>query len=172
MSLSWCFLLAYLSHLAGLAPIVGAFAAGLILEKVEFEQLVNREQRDLEELLQPVTSLFLPVFFLLMGLKVDLRVLADLDALLFAAALTVAAVLGKLACAIPAGQPGVDRWAVAFGMVPRGEVGLIFAGIGLTLFLDGHSVVSPSVYSGVIIMVMVTTLVTPVLLTARLRKRS
>lgn len=169
LSLSLCFLLAFLSQLAGLAPIVGAFAAGLILEKVELEELAVREERDLEDLLHPVTSLFLPVFFLLMGLKVDLRVF-EASVLLFAAALTAAAIIGKMACAIAAGQPGVDRWTVAIGMVPRGEVGLIFAGIGLTLSINGNPVVSPAAYSGVIIMVMVTTLVTPLLLTARLRK--
>jgi Kef-type K+ transport system membrane component KefB len=167
LSLSLCFLLAFLAHLAGLAPIVGAFTAGLILEAVDVERLARREQRSLEELLHPVTALFLPVFFLLMGLKVDLRVFSEPGVLLFAAALTLAAIVGKLACGAVVNGRGIDRWVVAFGMVPRGEVGLIFAGIGLTLSLGDHPVVSGAAYSGVVIMVMVTTLVTPLLLKAR-----
>jgi Kef-type K+ transport system membrane component KefB len=164
LALSFCFLLAYLSHIAGLAPIVGAFTAGLILEAVDFERLASREQRSLEDLLHPVTSIFLPVFFLLMGLKVDLRVLADVGALAFATILTVAAIVGKLACAGAVFGRQTDRFAVAFGMIPRGEVGLIFAGIGLTLSVGGRPVVSTAIYSGVVIMVMVTTFVTPPLL--------
>lgn len=170
LSLSLCFLLAFLAHLAGLAPIVGAFTAGLILEAVDVERLAQREQRTLEELLHPVTALFLPIFFLLMGLKVDLRVFREPGVLLFAAALTVAAIVGKLACGAVVNGRGIDRWVVAFGMVPRGEVGLIFAGIGLTLSLGGRPVLSGAAYSGVVIMVMVTTLVTPLLLKARLQR--
>jgi Kef-type K+ transport system membrane component KefB len=164
LALSFCFLLAYLAHLAGLAPIVGAFTAGLILEAVDFEHLATREQRSLEDLLHPVTSIFLPVFFLLMGLKVDIRVLADVGALAFATVLTIAAIVGKLACAGAVLGRQTDRLAVAFGMIPRGEVGLIFAGIGLTLSVGGHPVVSTAIYSAVVIMVMVTTFVTPPLL--------
>jgi Kef-type K+ transport system membrane component KefB len=164
LALSFCFLLAYLSHVAGLAPIVGAFTAGLILEAVDFEGLASREQRSLEDLLHPVTSIFLPVFFLLMGLKVDVRVLADLGALAFAVLLTAAAIVGKLACAVAVLGRQTDRFAVAFGMIPRGEVGLIFAGIGLTMSIGGHPVVSTAIYSGVVIMVMITTFVTPPLL--------
>ena len=164
LSLSFCFLLAYLSHLAGLAPIVGAFTAGLILDAVDFEHLAAQEERSLDQLLHPITSVFLPVFFLLMGLKVDLRVFGEPDVLWFAALLTLAAVIGKLACAAAVRDRGTDRWIVALGMIPRGEVGLIFAGIGLTLSIGGRPVVSAAAYSGVVIMVMVTTLVTPVFL--------
>ncbi|HEX7025269.1 MAG TPA: cation:proton antiporter [Gemmatimonadales bacterium] len=164
LSLSFCFLLAYLSNLAGLATIVGAFTAGLILEGVDLEGLQMREQRTLEDLLHPVTSLFLPVFFLLMGLKVDLRVFTEPGVLLFAVVLTLAAIAGKLACAGGVLGRGTDRWAVAFGMIPRGEVGLIFAGIGLSLTVNGEPVVGAAAYGGVVIMVMVTTLVTPALL--------
>jgi Kef-type K+ transport system membrane component KefB len=164
LSLSFCFLLAYLSQLAGLAPIIGAFTAGLILDSVEFAHLTTREERSLEELLHPVTSLFLPVFFLLMGLKVDLRVFGEPEILGFAAVLTVAAIAGKMACAAAVWGGVIDRWVVALGMIPRGEVGLIFAGIGLTLLVEGRPVVSVPAYSAVVIMVMVTTLVTPLLL--------
>jgi Kef-type K+ transport system membrane component KefB len=164
LALSFCFLLAYLSHVAGLAPIVGAFTAGLILEAVDFESLATKEQRSLEDLLHPMTSIFLPVFFLLMGLRVDVSVFGDVGVLAFATLLTIAAIVGKLACAGAVLGRQTDRFAVAFGMIPRGEVGLIFAGIGLTMSVGGHPVVSTSIYSGVVIMVMVTTFVTPPLL--------
>jgi Kef-type K+ transport system membrane component KefB len=164
LSLSFCFLLAYLSHVAGLAPIVGAFTAGLILEAVDFEHLATQERRSLQDLLNPITSLFLPVFFLLMGLRVDLRVFAEPGVLAFASTLTLAAIAGKLACAAAVLRPDTDRLAVAFGMIPRGEVGLIFAGIGLTLSIGGRPVVSTAIYSGAVIMVLATTLVTPPLL--------
>jgi len=164
LSLSFCFLLAYLSEMAGLAPIVGAFTAGLILEDVHYEELATREKHSMADLLHPLIGLLLPVFFVLMGLKVDLRAFADTSVLGFAGLLTVAAIVGKLTCAGGVLGSGVDRLGVGLGMIPRGEVGLIFAGIGTTLAIGGHPVVTPAIYSGVVIMVMVTTLVTPPLL--------
>jgi Kef-type K+ transport system membrane component KefB len=168
LSLSFCFLLSYLSVLAGLAPIVGAFTAGLILENVHYEELATRERKQLEDLLHPISSLLLPVFFVLMGLKVDLRAFLDPGVLAFAGVLTICAIVGKLVCGAGVLGRGINRMAVGFGMIPRGEVGLIFAGIGLTLAINGHPVVNAAIYSGVVIMVMVTTLVTPVLLKWRL----
>jgi Na+:H+ antiporter len=164
LSLSFCFLLSYLSVLAGLAPIVGAFTAGLILENVHYEELATRERKQLEDLLHPISSLLLPVFFVLMGLKVDLRAFLDVSVLAFAGVLTLCAIVGKLACGAGVLVRGINRVAVGCGMIPRGEVGLIFAGIGLTLVINGHPVVNAAIYSGVVIMVMVTTLITPVLL--------
>lgn len=164
LSLSFCFLLSYLSVLAGLAPIVGAFTAGLILENVHYEELATRERKQLEDLLHPISSLLLPVFFVLMGLKVDIRAFLDVGVLAFAGVLTICAIIGKLACGAGVLVRGINRVAVGCGMIPRGEVGLIFAGIGLTLAINGHPVVSPAIYSGVVIIVMVTTLITPVLL--------
>jgi Kef-type K+ transport system membrane component KefB len=164
MSLVLCFALAYLSTLAGLAPIVGAFTAGLILEDVHLEQLRAREGKPLPELLKPITSLFLPIFFFLMGLQVDLRALLDSRMALFAGVLTVAAVAGKIVSATGVLQRGVDRMVVGIGMIPRGEVGFVFAGIGTTLTLGGAALVSPAVYASVVLTIMATTLVTPPLL--------
>jgi len=75
--------------------------------------------------------------------------------------LSLAAVLGKMICALGVLEKGLDRISVAVGMVPRGEVGLIFASIGASLFLHGHRVINSEVYSAVVIMVIVTTLITP-----------
>ncbi len=170
VSLAFCFLLAYASHLAGLAPIVGAFTAGLILKNEHFERLAGREKRTIEDLLQPLTALLLPVFFVLMGLQVRLDAFGQAGVLAFAAVLSAAAVIGKLVCGLGVFRCGADRLTVGLGMVPRGEVGLIFAGVGMTLALAGRPVVTPAIFSGVVIMVLVTTLVTPVLLGWRLRR--
>jgi len=164
ISLCFCFLLSWLSGLAGLAPIVGAFAAGLILEPVHFRQYGSRGIEELEEKLRPLSDFLAPVFFVLMGSKVDVRALASPEALSLALALTVAAVAGKQACSLGIVDKGVNRWAVGFGMIPRGEVGLIFASIGAGLTFGGTPVIGPVTYSAVVLMVMVTTLVTPPLL--------
>ena len=170
-ALAFCFFASWVAGIAGLAPIVGAFAAGLVLEDVHYERLVERdhEKRELHTLLQPLATFLVPVFFVLMGMGVDLSVFAQPGVLGFAAALTVAAILGKQVCSLGALGRGVDRFAVGLGMIPRGEVGLIFASIGRTLTIGGERVVNDMVYSAVVVMVAVTTLVTPPLLVWRMR---
>lgn len=164
ISLAFCFLLSYLAGVAGLAPIVGAFAAGLILEPVHFRAFGERNIHYLEEGLKPISEFLAPVFFVQMGAKVDLRAFASLDTLWLALAVTAAAIAGKQACSLGIWGKGVNRWAVGFGMIPRGEVGLIFASIGATLVLGGERIIDSTTYSAVIIMVLLTTLVTPPLL--------
>ena len=169
LALSFCFLLSYLALIAGLAPIVGAFAAGLVLEEVHFHDHVKRGERPLHETLEPLIALFVPIFFVRMGMLVDVRSFASLSVLWFAAWLTVAAVAGKLACAlaVPRGMSGLS---VGLGMMPRGEVGLIFAGIGAQLVLDGRPVVDAGVYAAAVFMVVATTMATPPLLLWSLRR--
>ena len=164
VSLAFCFLLAFLAGEAGLAPIVGAFAAGLILEPIHFQFLGERNIHHLEEALRPLSEFLAPVFFVQMGAKVDLRVFASMDTLWLAFALTIAAIAGKQVCSLGIWGKGVNRWAVGFGMIPRGEVGLIFASIGATLVLGGERIIDATTYSAVIIMVLLTTLVAPPLL--------
>jgi Kef-type K+ transport system membrane component KefB len=96
-----------------------------------------------------------------MGMRVDLATLARPDILGLAAALTVAAIIGKQACALGALGAKLDWMSIGIGMIPRGEVGLIFANIGLTLFIHGESIIDSATYSAVVIMVMLTTLITP-----------
>ncbi|HEV2704586.1 MAG TPA: cation:proton antiporter, partial [Pyrinomonadaceae bacterium] len=165
-ALAFCFVLAWAAALVGLAPIVGAFAAGLVLDEVHFEHFIRRGEQRLEALLAPVSALLVPVFFVLMGLKVDLRVFARVEVLAFASVLTLAAIVGKQVCSLGVVERGVNRLAVGLGMIPRGEVGLIFAGIGATLMLPNvHGVNEPVVgaatFGAIVIMVVVTTLVTP-----------
>jgi len=171
-SIAFCFFLSFLAGKAGLAPIVGAFAAGLVLEDVHYQALRERdhEKREVHELMQPLAGFLVPVFFVLMGMGVDLSVFGQPSVLGFAAVLTLAAILGKQICSLGVLGKGVDRFAVGLGMIPRGEVGLIFAGIGRTLHIGGERVVDDMVYSAVVVMVAVTTLVTPSLLVWRLKK--
>ena len=163
IGLSLCFALAWASSLIGLAPIVGAFAAGLVLEEITVKDFVSRGEKPLEVLLEPIADLFVPIFFVVMGMRTDVTTLLQPGVLGLAAALTVAAIVGKQFCALAAG-PGVNRTAVGIGMVPRGEVGLIFANVGAGLTLNGAPIVSTSSFSAIVLMVVVTTLVTPPLL--------
>ncbi len=156
-----CFLLAWLAGAIGLAPIVGAYAAGLILEPAHYGDFTDRGEHRLEELIRPIASLLVPVFFVVIGMRVDLAALARGDVLGLAVALTVAAILGKQACGLGGLGAPLDRWSIGLGMVPRGEVGLIFANLGLGLSVRGEPVVDPALYAAVIVMVLLTTLVTP-----------
>jgi Kef-type K+ transport system membrane component KefB len=174
VALAFCFGFAYLAGRVGLAPIVGAFAAGLVLEDAHYRDLRARDERrrDLQELLEPIASFLVPVFFVLMGMRVDLSVFGRPAILGFAAVLTLAAVVGKQVCGLGVFEKGADRIAIGLGMIPRGEVGLILAGIGSTLMLRGERVIDDAVFSAVVVMVGLTTLLTPPLLTARMRGRA
>jgi len=103
-----------------------------------------------------------PLFFVLMGIQVHLSSLGTASALALGSVLVVCAVAGKLAAAVGVIGRGVNRLAVGIGMVPRGEVGLIFAGIGAGLSLDGEPVLDDGIFSAVVLMVLVTTVVAPV----------
>ena len=166
LAISFCLVLAWAAAKVGLAPIVGAFAAGLILDEVHYKPTGGRKERDLHDLLQPVSTVLVPIFFVLMGLKVDLRLFTRVDILGSAIALTLAAIIGKQICALGVVERGINRLAVGLGMIPRGEVGLIFAGIGATLMLPSSTgerlaVVSSAIFGAVVIMVIITTLITP-----------
>ena len=156
-----CFLLAYLAGKIGLAPIVGAFAAGLILEEVHYKGFTDRGDRHIKELIEPIATFLVPIFFVRMGMLVDLTTFARVEILGFAAVMTFAAIIGKQVCSLAIFDKSINKIAIGLGMIPRGEVGLIFAGIGAKLMLDGQPVISTSTYSAVVIMVIVTTLVTP-----------
>jgi Kef-type K+ transport system membrane component KefB len=159
-----CFGFAWASNMIGLAPIVGAFAAGLILERAHYRELGRKENVELEEALSPLTALLVPIFFVEMGIDVDLSSFRDPSVWGLAAALTIAAVIGKQVCSFGVLEPGQNRLAVGLGMIPRGEVGLIFAKIGKDLVADGKPVISAETYSAIVVMVMLTTMVTPPLL--------
>jgi Kef-type K+ transport system membrane component KefB len=164
-ALAFCFAFSWLADAMGLAPIVGAFAAGLVLEKVHYQELAGREgQHDLEELIRPIADLLVPIFFVMIGFQVDLSRFAHWEVLGLAGALTVAAFLGKQVCGLGVLERGLDRVSVGIGMVPRGEVGLIVAAIGRQMRLGDQRIVDDGTYAALVLTVMATTVVTPPLL--------
>ncbi len=176
LSIAFCFALSWLATKVELAAIVGAFAAGLVLEDVHFKSFTDRGERDLRQLLEPVTTFLVPIFFVLMGMKVDLRVFGQLKLLGFALVLTIAAIAGKQICSLAVMERRLNRLAIGVGMIPRGEVGLIVAGIGATLMLPNAAgtmvpVVNSATFAAVVIMVVITTLVTPPLLKLTLSRK-
>jgi len=166
-----CLVLSWLADRIGLAAIVGAFAAGLILEEAHVEEFVKRGERSVEDLIHPISSFLVPVFFVLMGMRTDLRSFGQPGVLLLAVVLTVAAIIGKQVCSLGVMTREIDRLSVGIGMIPRGEVGLIFANIGLGLSLEGARVIDEATFAAIVVMVMVTTMVTPPALTWSLRRK-
>ena len=165
-SIMFAFGLAYLADLAGSAVIIGAFAAGLILARTD-------RGRDIEHEVFDVAQFFIPIFFVFVGAAVDLRALNPFDAdtrkfFLVGLLLTAVAIIGKLAAGYAVvGNRSLRRIVIGVGMVPRGEVGLIFAQLGLTAGL-----LSSGLYSSVAMMVMITTFMTPPLLRALLARQT
>ena len=160
--LTLCFTLAFVAELVGLAGIIGAFAAGVMLDPYGEGVHTPEEETTLSDLMHPLSMLFVPLFFVLIGMKVALGNIADPTILLLGTLLVVSALAGKLVAALGVVERDVDRLAVGIGMVPRGEVGLVFAGIGSSLSLKGEAVISPGAFSAIVVMVLVTTLVAPV----------
>lgn len=153
--------LAVVADLIGLATIVGAFAAGLVLARTE-------RRAHIEERIKSVADLLVPVFFVTVGMNVQpamLNPFAENTELGIALLLTAVAIASKLATGVVVYQRGVRRWPVAVGMVPRGEVGLIFAGAGFTA-----GVVTAELYAALVAVVMLTTFVAPPWLKALYRK--
>jgi Kef-type K+ transport system membrane component KefB len=125
----FAFFMAFLGNAIHLEAILGAFAAGLVLDETD-------PRNELDELVKPIADLLVPIFFVTVGARADLGVLnptvpENRAGLLIAAFLMVVAILGKVVTGWAVfGQPGINRLAIGVGMIPRGEVGLVFAGIG------------------------------------------
>jgi Kef-type K+ transport system membrane component KefB len=152
--------LAWTANLAGLAAIIGAFTAGLILHDAYFIHwgAYKKHAYSIRDLIMPLEVILVPIFFVLMGIQVKLETFLNTESILMAVALLLVAVIGKLACGMAASRK-VNRWTIGIGMMPRGEVGLIFAAIGHSL-----GVIDEMLFSAVVMMVIITTLATPMLL--------
>ena len=168
-----CFLFSWGANVVGLAPIIGAFAAGLILEGAHYQEVGEKwKNHRLEDALGPLSALLVPIFFVATGISVDLSQFTGGSVWMLAIGLTGVGILGKLVCAYGVREPGLNRLAVGLGMIPRGEVGLIFAQQGQQLKTpDGAEVVDSGTYSAIVVMVMVTTMITPPLLKWALSRR-
>jgi len=170
-ALAICFSLAWAADAAGLAPIVGAFAAGLVLDEVHFRDFHQKSPIRLADEVRPLTTIFVPLFFVRMGLGFDVRALGDPDVLTLAAVLCVAAIVGKQVCGLAVFDRRLDRLSIGIGMIPRGEVGLIVAETGRHLVLGGRPVIDDAMFSAVLIVVIVTTLISPPLVSWALARR-
>src|SRR6266851_1852250 len=153
-----------------LSPRLFRIAARLVLEEVHSREFTGRGERALDQLIEPIAHFLVPIFFVLMGVRTDLFALAKPQLLGLAAALTLAAIVGKQICGLAVLEKGVDRVFVGLGMIPRGEVGLVVASIGQGLTVRGEPMIDSATFSAVVIMVMVTTLLTPPLLKWRSRR--
>jgi len=159
---AFCFalLFAALAGLAGSAMIIGSFAAGIVLSSTnQFDTITER--------IRPVSDVFTPIFFVAVGAGVNVNLFLpwtstfDLNVLLIGGALLAIAIVGKVVSgyAVGWGRTRLDHLAIGVGMIPRGEVGLIFAHLGLT-----NGILSPPLYSAILVMVMFTTFLAPPLL--------
>lgn len=169
LGLGFAFLLAWLSGRAGLASIVGAYAAGLLLEPAHIKHLEDKELRTLNDLLHPLVVSLSPLFFVLMGAALDPRTLASPRVLVMSVVLAGLGIVGKLAAGLVAG-PGLRAQSIGWGMVPRGEVGLIFVAAGSRLMLGGRPLLGAEVQAGIIGALVLTTLLGPIGLARALRQ--
>lgn len=154
-----------LTTIVDLSPIVGAFAAGLLMHDSYFSSWEDYRQgkHTIRGLLAPLEMIIVPVFFVLIGMQVKLETLLDWHTVYLTAGVLVVALAGKWASGLGA-SGATSRLTVGSGMTPRGEVGLAFAFIGKTL-----GVIDAAMFTVVVVMVVVTTLLTPLLLRLSLR---
>lgn len=169
VTIAFCLLLASASAFAGLAAIVGAYAAGLLLDDVSVKPFGEHGRRNIEEFVSPIGAVLAPVFFVRTGMGVRLDGIG-VEALILTVALVVVAIAGKLVAGLGARGKGLDRLLIGIGMTPRGEVGFIFIGVATSLVVDGKPLISRSVQAALVATVAATTLLAPPALAFRLRK--
>ncbi|AFZ03690.1 cation:proton antiporter [Calothrix sp. PCC 6303] len=154
----FAFAMAYLADAIQLEAILGSFAAGLVLEETE-------KRKELQKLILPIADMLVPVFFVVVGSKTDLSVLnpavpSNREGLIMATFLVTVAIIGKVVTGLSVfGIPQINRLAIGVGMIPRGEVGLVFLGIGSSI-----GILSKPLEAAIIVMVIVTTFLAPPLL--------
>lgn len=157
-SLIFMFVLAYIGAAIQLEAILGAFAAGLILAETE-------KRHELEEQIIPIADMLVPVFFVSVGARTDVSVLnpavpSNREGLIIATFLIIVAIIGKIVTGLAVfGQPNINRLAIGVGMIPRGEVGLVFVGVG-----SASGVLSKPLEAAIIVMVILTTFLAPAML--------
>lgn len=156
-SIVFALTLAYIAQRAGTAIIIGSFAAGLVLARTKKGDEIKRQVHD-------VAHFFVPIFFVAVGAAIDLKTLNPFDAgartfLALGAMLAAAAAAGKIIAGFLAPGRGLRRTIIGIGMIPRGEVSLIFAQIGLA-----SKLLSAGLYSAITVMVVLTAFITPLLL--------
>jgi Kef-type K+ transport system membrane component KefB len=154
LALAIAFLAAALAESVGLAMIIGAYSIGLALSNTDIA----------ETLREPMESLYhslVPIFFVVMGMLVDFHAMAAV--LVFGLVISLLAIVGKVfGCGLPALAVGFNRWGagrIGVGMMPRGEVALIVAGVGLS-----RGIIQPDIFGVSIMMTFITTVLAPMAL--------
>lgn len=142
---------------AKLAFIIGAFMAGLGIGR-------SAQRERIAEGINPLGHIFIPVFFASIGINADLEAMFQPSVLALAGALTVVAIIGKLVAGLGAGSKSIDRLLIGVGMIPRGEVGLIFASIGLS-----RGILDEKLYGALLLVVLITTVIVPPWLKVKLK---
>lgn len=193
LAISFALIFAFFAESLGLAPIIGAFAAGLVLDSVhfvyfrkprivrEFESVLGQcnqgvkdkvykainhhTQHDIEDLVEPLGLFMIPIFFVVTGMAVDLRTFTDPKIFLIALAVSLLAIAGKLISGLVARKG--EKLISGFGMVPRGEVQLIFAAIGLSL-----GIINSEIYTVIVMVILFTSLITPIVLPHLINKET
>ncbi len=186
ISFSFALVFAYAAQVIGLASIVGAFAAGLVLDSVCFrhfrrpefvedieEALVDADERTrsrvqgtlqrytahhIDELIAPVAHLLVPIFFVIAGMSVNISLFFNSGIIVSALIISVVAVIGKVVSGFVV-RGSHNKWLIGWGMVPRGEVGLIFATLGASL-----GVLPEEIFAIIVFVVIVSTLIAPPML--------
>jgi Kef-type K+ transport system membrane component KefB len=158
-----CF--SWLAAFVQMSTIIGAFMAGIILHDGFFEsrERALKNPLSIKNLLSPFEAVFAPIFFMLVGMQVKLETFCNSEVMVFAGCLIGVAILGKLISGL-GGNKGDDRLMIGIGMLPRGEVGLVFASVGQTI-----GVISETLFSAIVVMIVVTTFITPLWLKSRYR---
>jgi Kef-type K+ transport system membrane component KefB len=157
-AITFALVMSFLANIIHLEAILGAFAAGLVLDESD-------TRKELDQQIIPIADILVPIFFVTVGAKADLSVLNPIvaenrEGLIIASFLITVAIIGKVITGwVVFGQPGINRLAIGFGMIPRGEVGLVFAGIG-----SASGVLSKPLEAAIIVMVILTTFLAPPLL--------
>ncbi len=185
LAVGFALLFGYLAELFGLEPIIGAFAAGLLLDAVHFESFSDPEileelkyletdekhgqsmvdfikkhrHAHVEDLINSIGLIFIPVFFVYTGMQIDFGSLLQPKLYLIAAIISVVAVGAKLVAGIGAQGTKYEKLLVGFSMVPRGEVGLIFAATGASI-----GVLDSELFSTIVLVVIITTFISPALI--------
>ena len=189
-----CFLFAWVAHIFGLATVVGSFIGGLILDQVYFKKfsqsktfhklklltnrikdlklkddftrvIVNAEERSLEELLKPLSHVFVPVFFIYLGLLLDIRQLFSPTTLIITLALLTTSILGRVISGYFIKDKNINHLILGLGMVPIGEAGLIFA-----MFGESLGIISIATLSAIISSVVIAAIITPLLIKYAINK--
>ncbi|MFN8770344.1 MAG: cation:proton antiporter [Neisseriaceae bacterium] len=172
VTISFALLMSYFAGIIGLAFIIGAFLAGLLLYPQLFKGYKNiqnkadfsEDQHQLEHLIAPYGKIFTPLFFIYAGMQVDIASTLDFNTILTALLISFVAIVSKLFVGIFLPR-GINRWIVGIGMVPRGEIGLIFAITGLQL-----KVINNDIFAAILLMIIITSIITPITINYLVRR--